>query len=128
MEIQPQFYDHEVVKKSPQDYVEFTLSPSRILKAWQSSLFAHELLDKDANVKDDKDMAPETYQRYIDATEALKRREAIAKPVIGIGIMDGVEIGIGREIIAACQTMGVDDIPVSVRRAQADDIKSALHL
>jgi len=128
MSIQPKFCDHAVVMASPDDYVEMTCNPNDILGAWSLSMFAHELLNKDGSVKLDKDMVEPTLGKYIDAVETLKRGENIAKPVIGIGIMDGVEIGIGREIIAACSILDVDKIPFYVRKAQADEIKQMLRL
>ena len=126
MSVEPRFYDHEVVRKSPKDYVEIITSPKAILRAWSLSLFAHELLGKDGQVKDKHDIKDETLKRFVMAEESIKRGEDIAKPVIGIGIMDGIEIGIGREIVAVAQVMGVKEIPVHVRRAQADEVKAAL--
>lgn len=126
MDIKPSFYDHEIVQKSPDDYVELTVSPRTILKAWSLSMFAHELLNKDGMVKDKADIRDETLQRYVAAEESLKRGEDIAKPIIGIGIMDGIEIGIGREIIAVADVMSITDIPIHVRKAQVDEVKKAL--
>ncbi len=126
MQIHPTFYDHEIVQQSPDDYAELTLSPRVILDAWALSMFAHELLDRDGAVKDKSDIKNETLERYVAAEESMKRGEGVAKPIIGIGIMDGIEIGIGREIIAAAHVMGVKDIPVHVRQAQADEVKAAL--
>lgn len=127
MSVHPAFYNHEVVQQSPDDYVEMTLSPRVILDAWSLSMFAHELLNKDGSVKAEDGMGEETLSKYLDALEALKRGEDVAKPVIGIGIMDGVEIGIGREIIAACATLSINEMPFHVRKAQADEVKNALN-
>jgi len=40
--------------------------------------------------------------------------------------MDGVEIGIGREIIAACKVLEILNISFHVRKAQADEIEKML--
>lgn len=61
-------------------------------------------------------------QKYISAYEALKRDEAVEKPVLGIGLFDGIEIGIGREIIAAAYHLNISDLPIHVRTAQAEEI------
>ncbi len=128
MDVQSQFYDHEVVQKSPDDYVEITLSPTIILNAWSTSMFAHELLNKDGSVKSQNDLKDATLQKFIDANETIKRGENLPKPIIGVGIMDGVEIGIGREIIAAAAKCNIAQIPVCIRKAQADDVKAMLKL
>jgi|GEM_PF-4828544 len=90
MSIQPKFCDHAVVQASPNDYIEMTRAPKDILDAWSLSMFAHELLNKDGSVKANDDMNEVTLEKYLNALDALKRNEDIDKPVIGIGIMDGV--------------------------------------
>ncbi len=124
MDVQSQFQDHEVVQQAPDDYVEISLSPDKIMMAWATSLYSYELLNKDGTVKSTGDMMDETLQRYVDAEEKLRRGEGVSKPIIGIGIMEGIEIGIGREIVAAAKALGVKEIPVYVRKAQVDEIKS----
>ena len=126
MEFNPQFYDHEVVQKTPQDYSEMNISPEKILNSWQSSMFACEILDKSGKVKPESDMAPETLKKYLDAMEMIKRGEDIPKPILGIGLMDNIEIGIGREIIAAAANLSLPNIPLHIRNAQAEDIQKAL--
>lgn len=120
-----EFYDHEVVQKTPDDYTEMTIAPQKLLDAWSSSLFAHELL-KNGAVKSSNDMKNDTLEKFIDADEKFKRNEPLPKPVIGIGIMDGIEIGIGREIIAAARVNDVDVINVCVRNAQLKDVNKLL--
>lgn len=126
MEFNPQFYDHEVVQKTPQEYCEMTISPEKILDRWQSSMFACEILDKVGKIKPQNEMAPETLKKYLDAIEMIKRGEDIPKPVLGIGLMDNIEIGIGREIVAAAANLNLSNIPLHIRNAQAEDIQKAL--
>lgn len=121
-----EFYNHEVVQNAPSDYVEGCYTPGQILKAWQTSLFAHELLAKDGTLKAQKDMHESTLEKFINASDAIKRSEALPKPIIGVGIMDNIEIGIGREIIAASLALGIESIPVNMRVAQAEDIVKML--
>lgn len=128
MDVQPQFFDHEIVQKSPDDYVELVINPVDLLNAWSLSMFAHELLNKDGTVKSQSDLSDQTLEKYVTAVEMIKRAEPLSKPVIGIGIMDGIEIGIGREIIAACAAMKTPSIPFNVRKAQASDVKKLLKL
>ena len=122
----PMFCDHEVVQRTPSDYCEMTLRPEIILKAWSVSIFAHELLNKDGSIKKDNEMTAPTLEKYIHAVEAFKRNEIVSKPIIGVGIMDNIEIGIGREIIAAAKNLSINAIPINVRKAQEKDIRKLL--
>ena len=122
----PQFCNHVIVEKNPNDYTEINAAPADILGLWKVSLFAHELLNKDGRLKNENELSNDTLQRYIAAKESFKRGEEIPKPVLGVGIYEGIEIGVGREIVAAALHAGLDFIPVSIRKAQADDIRQQL--
>lgn len=123
---QTKFYDHEVVQRSPDDYIEVILLTDKIINAWTLSIFAHELLNKNGDIKDHDQMNSDTLQKYIIALDSLKKSTEIAKPILGIGIMDNIEIGIGREIIIAAKKLSIDKIPVHLRKSQADDIQKLL--
>ena len=116
------FCDHIVVQKNPEDYTEMVLTPSQIFDAWKSSMFSHELIAKDGTIMGENTLKGASLQKYISAYEALKRDEAVEKPVLGIGLFDGIEIGIGREIIAAAYHLNISDLPIHVRTAQAEEI------
>lgn len=122
----PQFCDHAVTLNNPDDYVELQVMPNQILQAWRSSMFAHELIAKDGRIKDENDLEGQNLEKYLTAFEALKRGESIEKPLLGIGIYDGVEIGTGREIIVAAFHLGIPNVPIHVRKAQSDEVQACL--
>lgn len=125
---EPVFCNHVIVTKSPDDYVELTCAPATILRAWASSLYAHELITPEGTIKDAGQIAPDSLKKFLDAVEALKRGEETPKPVLGIGIFDGIEIGIGREVVAAAGHLNLPSIPVNVRVAQEREIRGLLGL
>ena len=128
MSVHPAFYDHEVVQRLPHEYIEMVAPPMDLLDAWSLSMFAHELLYNDGSIKAEADMNDVTLDRYLNALSNLKKGEPMPRPVLGIGIMDGVEIGLGREIIAACATLNISEISFHVRQAQAKEIKKLLKI
>lgn len=123
---QPQFCNHTVIDQNPADYVEIMVSPQKIFEQWKLSFFAHELLHKDGSVKSQDELSGDTLNKFIRASESFHRGEEVPKPVLGVGIFDGVEIGIGREIIAAAYHSGLNTIPVHVRQAQLKEIEKLL--
>lgn len=122
-----QFCDHAVTLNNPDDYVELQAMPDTILQAWRSSMFAHELIARDGRIKNEQDLEGQSLEKYLTAFEALKRGEPIEKPLLGIGIYDGVEIGIGREIIAAAFHLDIPNVPIHVRKAQCDEVQACLN-
>jgi|GEM_PF-3608030 len=126
MTLHPEFHDHNMVAQSPKDYDKKMLSPHKILHLWSSSMFSYELLDKNKQVKAVEDMKPDTQQKYKQVIDAIQSSQSIEIPIIGIGMIDGIEIGLGRESIAACDVLGIDTIPVYVRQSQKDEIEVLL--
>jgi len=122
----PQFCDHVIVSKNPDDYTEVNTSPTSIFNGWKLSFFAHELLNKDGTIKNQADLSGDTLQKYIQAAESLRRGEPIEKPILGVGIYDGIEIGVGREVIAAAYHAGLKSIPANIRKGQATEVQSFL--
>ena len=122
----PIFYDHEIVQRAPSDYIEIKLKPDAVLKAWSLSMFAHEILNQNGDVKKETEMSAITLDKYLNAIESFKKNEGNIKPIIGIGIMDNIEIGVGREIVAAAKIILLDKIPIHVRKAQEKEIRELL--
>lgn len=124
---QTQFRDHIIVAQNPEDYIEVQTSPACIFKGWELSPFAYELLNRDGSIKTESDLAGDTLQKFIAASEAIKRGEPLEKPILGIGLNDDIEIGVGREIIAAAYHAGLTSIPTKIPKGQADCVQQFLN-
>jgi hypothetical protein len=120
------FYDHEVVQRAPDEYIEMTFNPALILKAWALSMFAHEILTHEGDIRDEKNMNEATLAKFLQAQDAFKKGEKIPKPIIGVGIMDNIEIGIGRETVAAALALNIRELPIHTRQGQAEEVKSLI--
>jgi len=126
--ILPNYIDHVVVSRSPDDYVSIEVEIADVFDAWKSSVFSHELLDRTGTIKNEDHLVGDVLKKYVSAKEALARGEALEKPILGVGIYDGVEIGIGREIMVAAYQSGQKSIPVCVRKNQKDEILAIIQL
>lgn len=117
------FTDH---KAADGQYLEITVNSSKVLESWRVSLFSFEWLDQGGNIKPLEGL-PEKEQVKRRAVEtALERGEAIAKPVLGIGIQDNVEIGSGRAEFLTLAARGLREIPVYIRKGSEKDFKPFL--
>lgn len=92
-----------------------------ILPSWQLSMFAHEWLTPDGKVKPAAALSPSNQQQRRDVEEALNSGKPIAKPVLGIGIMDNVEIGSGRATLLTLIAEGITTIPVHIPKSSEKD-------
>lgn len=124
----PKYANHAVVERSPADYVTLDVAICDVFNAWKLSLFSHELLDREGGLKGEDALAGDALKKYVAARESLHRGEALEKPVLGIGIYDGIEIGIGREVMAAVYNAGHETMPVCIRKSQKDEICALLKI
>lgn len=120
------FSNHEVVNTSPEKYIEMSVAPSILIKAWAQSMFSYELLTKDGNLKPQNQLKPHTIEKLAAAKNIFVQGGEIIKPVIGVGIMDNIEIGIGCEIVVAAYDVGITEMPVHARVQQLDEVQKLL--
>lgn len=118
------FCDHPVVTGAADQYVEITVDLARVVDDWRQSLMSHELLAKAGGIKPDEALSPARLARRFEIREAYRRGEAIEKPVLGIGIFDSVEIGVGSDILVTLALEGLEAMPVHVRRSQVNEFKA----
>lgn len=94
-----------------------------IIASWRSSLFAHEWLRPDGTIKSPADMSEALRQKRQAIEAHIKSSDTLARPVLGIGITDGVEIGSGRDLLLTLAAMGIKIIPVHIPKSHQADFR-----
>ncbi len=122
----PHFVDNRIVKGNEGRYVELSVRPAKVLESWRMSLFSFEWLRPDGKIKPTEDL-PEAEQERKKAVEnALKTGQALEKPVLGIGMLDNVEIGAGRAVFLTLADQGVPSVPVHIPQSHMKAFKPFL--
>lgn len=120
------FIDSSAVKSRPGAYLPVTVRVDKILKSWRASLFAHEWMRPDGQLKSAPELS-ETERPKREAVETLLRAGGtLEKPVLGIGLLDSVEIGAGRATFLTLAAHGMDVIPVHIPASQQKEFKGFL--
>lgn len=114
--------DHEAAAK----YITVTVELKAVLKSWQSSLFAFEWLDKDGNVKSPDELAVQQRQKRLETEEAIQAGKPLPRPVLGVGMLNTVEIGSGKAMLLTAAALGYETLDVHIREADRKDLKSIL--
>ncbi|HOO50773.1 MAG TPA: hypothetical protein PLK94_05715 [Alphaproteobacteria bacterium] len=94
-----------------------------VLASWKESLFAHEWLNADGTIRTPADMTETVRVRRKAAEELLNGDKILERPVLGIGIMDNIEIGSGRDLFLAMAARGQDVIPVHIPKSQQEEFR-----
>lgn len=117
------FINNQTIKERRDHYVDVTVDVPAILKSWQQSLFSHEWLSPEGRVKDLKEL-PESQQGKREAVElALANGKEVSKPILGIGLLENVEIGSGKAEFLTLAAHGHKEIPVHVPKSNENDFK-----
>lgn len=118
-----QFIDNPTIQSRKDHYLNITVDTAKILKSWQMSLFSYEWMLPDGRLKSRDELPPGEQPKRDAVEERLKSGSAIEKPILGIGLLENVEIGAGRAAFLTLAAMGVDKIPVHIPRSNEKEFK-----
>lgn len=117
------FSDNPVIKGREKNYAEVTVSIPKILESWRASLFSFEWMLPDGRIKDVAAL-PEKEQPKRQAVEdAIAAGKTLEKPVLGIGLLENVEIGTGRATLLTLAAHGLKTMPVHIPVSHRDEFK-----
>ncbi|MCB1562648.1 MAG: hypothetical protein KDJ75_03660 [Alphaproteobacteria bacterium] len=120
------FEDHEAALANPHRYMEIIIRVPDILESWRESLFSFEWIWRDGRIKTLQEL-PENERVLRQAVEdKIRQGRALPKPVLGIGLMDNVEIGSGRAVFLVMADRGLGKMPVHIPKSNEEDFKAFL--
>jgi hypothetical protein len=119
----PNFKDNPVATNRPDHYIEIMVDTGKIMKSWRASLFSFEWLLPDGRIKTTGELSDTERPRREAVEAALQANQPLDKPVLGIGMMDNVEIGSGRATFLTLVDQGVATMPVHIPRGNEADFK-----
>lgn len=117
------FADNPVAKGRPDHYIEITVDTAKIMKSWRESLFSFEWLLPDGRIKSAGELSDTERPRREAVEAALASQTPLDKPVLGIGMLDNVEIGSGRATFLTLVAHGFETLPVHIPRTNEADFK-----
>lgn len=119
----PVFCDNKLAAKAPDDYVDVCVFVDRVLESWKDSILSFEFLNSDGSLRGDRELSPKNMDRRLVLEQKIKEKKTVEKPILGIGLMDNVEIGSGRDIFMTLAFHGHTTIDAHIRKNQQADFK-----
>lgn len=119
----PTFIDNPSIATRAQAYLTVTVITARVLESWKTSLFAHEWLHPDGSVKDASAQTQPLQDKRRAVETSLDAGGAQERPILGIGILDTIEIGSGRDLFLTLAARGLTEISVHIPRSHLDEFK-----
>lgn len=120
------YKDSAAIAGREDKYLTVRVHTAKILADWRKSLFSFEWLTPDGNLRTLDDLPLAQHDKRIKTEDTLKKGQALERPVLGIGILDNIEIGAGREIFLTLAARKMDAIEVHIPKSSQKEFKQFL--
>lgn len=118
--------DNTGIKDKTDQYETLRVQLPDIIRAWKASLFSFEWLTPAGDIKKPEQLSPDQAEKYHAVCHALKNGEALERPVLGIGMMDNIEIGSKRDVLLTLAAQGATEMDVHIPKANKTDFSDYL--
>jgi len=118
-----QFTDNPSLKGREDRYAVVRVDTAAVLKSWRKSLFSFEWLASGGEIRGIDDLPLHERDKRLKIEKAMKQGEPLGRPVLGIGMLDNVEIGAGRDVFLTLAASGARDIEVHIPVSCQKDFK-----
>lgn len=115
--------DNPAIKGREGQYMVITVDAAKTLKSWKTSLFSFEWLEPNGSVRTLETLPLQERDKRLKVESALRDGETLPRPVLGIGLMDNIEIGAGREVFLTLAARGHTGISVHIPKSFARDFE-----
>lgn len=95
----------------------------KILENWRGSLFSFEWLHPDGTLKTRAELGPRQREQREQVEQQIHNRKPLCRPVLGIGVLECVEIGAGRDTLLTLAASGGEIIEVDVPLSMVQDFQ-----
>lgn len=124
--LRPHFIPNPALQSREGHFTVIEIDTAQALRSWQRSLFSYEWLTPDGSIKEKEALAPAEREKRRQVEEAVAAGQPLPMPVLGIGIMDNIEIGSGRAEFLTLAAQGRRFLSVHIPKSNLADFKPFL--
>lgn len=118
------FIDNTAATNSERNFICLHIDLSKAIESWRLSVFSFEWLDGNGKIKPITALSDPEQAKRKAVEDAIKAGKPLAKPVLGLGLQDNIEIGTGRAEFLTCAALGLKTIPVHIPKSNESDFKA----
>jgi hypothetical protein len=115
------FIDNSAIKSHTEKYKSVDVDIDKVLNSWKTSLFSFEWVTPEGRIKSVEELSEIEKEKRLTVENDFKINKPIEKPVLGIGLLENIEIGIGRHVFLTAAHLGYKKIPVHIPKSHEDD-------
>ena len=108
------FIDNKLTQNKEGAYRAADVIVGKVLESWRLSLFSFEWLTPEGDIRGIGDLPALEQEKYQKIMHNLSQNTPLERPVLGIGIMDNIEIGSRRDVFLTLAKQGFTKISVHI--------------
>ena len=117
----PKLVNNVSIKGKEDKYQITEVNLKAVLEGWKISLFSFEWLLPDGSIRVPEELPEKEREKYHAVLASYESGNELERPVLGIGIMDNVEIGSRRDVLLTLCAQGLETLEVHIPIANKDD-------
>lgn len=120
--------DNASIKGREDKYVSINVDLGKVLKGWQISLFSFEWLTPEGQIRTPEQLPDKERQKFETVLQDIKEGNDLERPILGIGVLDNIEIGSRRDVLLTLYTQGIKSLSVHVQKSIEEEFDEYLQL
>ncbi|WP_236619927.1 hypothetical protein [Micavibrio aeruginosavorus] len=120
----PDFIANPVTAGREDRYETVMIDVPKVLKSWQTSLFSYEWMLPDGRIKDAAELPEKEQPKRAEVEGKIASGAALEMPILGIGLMENIEIGSGRATFLTLAAHGIRTMPVHIPKSNQSEFKA----
>ena len=120
------FIDNPSIKGREGRYQLVRVKTAAVVKSWRASLFSFEWLDASGAIRTLDDLPLHERDKRLKIEQCIKSGESLPRPVLGIGMLDNIEIGAARDVFLTLAASGVEIVEAHIPASNAAEFKKFL--
>ena len=115
--------DNPTLKDRADKFTTLEVNLTKIVQDWKKSIYSFEWLLPDGAVRPPEKLTTEYRHQYNNIEQVYLLKGALERPILGLGMMDNVEIGSRKEVLLTLTHLGVSTLEVHVPKSCLKDFE-----
>lgn len=109
--------DNPSLKGREDKYQTIEVNLAAILESWRISLFSFEWLTPEGQIRTPNQLPEKERIKFEAVLTDYQNAQPLERPILGVGIMDNVEIGSRRDVLLTLKSQGITHLAVHIPKA-----------
>ncbi len=115
------YVDNKIIKGKEDKYLNVYVNAHDVLKSWKDSVYSFEWLNPNGGIKPIETLAQSEQEKRKTIETDLHSKKSLETPILGIGLMENIEIGSGRAVFLTLCDKGEATIRVHIPKSNEAD-------